>query len=97
MNDVDTTQSTELAAEADRINGARAGEIEEHRIATTNDQISEHEAEIQAAEAAIEHYQDEIKRLRKDIRRRQRAQDKLRQRRAIFADAAHALRMTEYP
>jgi peptidoglycan hydrolase CwlO-like protein len=94
MNDV---TEHELAAATDDVNQARAVEVEHNQIVTVNGQILEHDAEIAQNEANIEGWLDAIKAARKDTRRRQRLQDKLRERRAIFAEAEFRLRQTEQP
>lgn len=91
MTDTDLTKAT------DTINSARTGAIQEHQILTINDQIVEHDNEIAGAESAIDAMTDQIKKLRRDIKRREREQAKLRLQREIFARAAFELKQVGMP
>lgn len=81
----------------DEINQARTGELQNHQVSTINEQIVEHDMEIAADENAIDVMQNRIKELRRDIKRRERAQAKLRQQRDIFARAAFELKQVGMP
>lgn len=88
---------TDLAKATDDINASRTGALQEHQILTINDQIVEHDNEIAGAEQAIEAMQDQIKKLRRDIKRREKDQAKLRLQRDIFARAAFELKQVGMP
>jgi phage shock protein A len=91
------TDNTDLTQATDTINAARTGAIQEHQILTINDQIVGHDNEIAAAEQAIDAMQDQIKKLRRDIKRREKEQVKLRLQRDIFARAAFELKQVGMP
>ncbi len=88
---------TDLAHATDQINAARTGAIQEHQILTINDQIVEHDMAIAANEESIEAMQNQIKVLRRDTKRREKAQTKLRTQRDIFARAAFELKQVLLP
>lgn len=88
---------TELTKAADDINTARTGELQNHQVATINEQILEHDMQIAANDEAVELMQAQIAARRKDTKKRERAQIKLRQQRDIFARAAFELRQVNMP
>lgn len=69
----------------------------EAQIATADEQISEMQNGISAAETQIEAMEEEIRRRRSFIRQEDRRMQKLLNRRAVFIDAASALRKLERP
>lgn len=81
----------------DEINAARTGELQNHQVSTINEQIVEHDMEIEANERAIDAMREQIKLRQRDSKRRERAQAKLRQQRDIFARAAFELKQVGMP
>jgi uncharacterized coiled-coil protein SlyX len=81
----------------DEINQARTGELQNHQVTTINEQIVEHDMEIEANERAIDAMREQIKLRQRDTKRRERAQAKLRQQRDIFARAAFELKQVGMP
>lgn len=71
--------------------------VEDTRVATINDQITEIEAENHELENEIEALEDAIRSKKRRIRANTKKADRMRAKRQVFAETAAKLRLADMP